>query len=62
MIFNGAISINAPDFGMSVIDMGTLATIEVLGFVSAISIYIAVQMVRGAKAELAAKKNQAAGN
>lgn len=27
MIFNGAISINAPDFGMSVIDMGTLATI-----------------------------------
>ncbi|MBE6441677.1 MAG: sulfite exporter TauE/SafE family protein [Desulfovibrio desulfuricans] len=42
--------------------LGTLATIEVLGFVSAISIYIAVQMVRGAKAELAAKKNQAAGN
>ena len=40
--------------------LGPLATIEVLGFVSAISIYIAVKMVQGAKAELAAKKMQAA--
>ena len=36
--------------------LGPLATVEVLGFVSAISIYIAVKMVQGAKAELAAKK------
>ena len=42
--------------------LGPLATVEVLGFVSAISIYIAVRMVQGAKAELAAKKQQAAGN
>ena len=31
----------------------------VLGFVSAISLYITVRMVQGAKAELAAKKRQA---
>ena len=41
--------------------LSPLAVIEVLGFVSAISIYIAVRMVQGAKAELAAKKRQAAG-
>ncbi|MDR0815883.1 MAG: sulfite exporter TauE/SafE family protein [Desulfovibrio sp.] len=41
--------------------LGTLATIEVLAFVSAISIYIAARMVQGAKAELAAKR-QKAGN
>ncbi|MDY0259658.1 MAG: sulfite exporter TauE/SafE family protein [Desulfovibrio sp.] len=40
--------------------LGPLATVEVLGFVSAISIYIAVKMVQGAKAELAAKKMRAA--
>ena len=39
-----------------------LATVEVLGFVSAISIYITIRMVQGAKAELAAKKQHAAGN
>ncbi len=39
-----------------------LATVEVLGFVSAISIYIAIRMVQGAKAELAAKKQAAANN
>lgn len=39
-----------------------LATVEVLGFVSAISIYITIRMVQGAKAELAAKKQQAVGN
>ncbi|MDR1777206.1 MAG: sulfite exporter TauE/SafE family protein [Desulfovibrio sp.] len=39
----------------------TLATIDVMGFVSLISIYIAARMVTGAKAEIAAKK-QAAGN
>ncbi|WP_303174564.1 sulfite exporter TauE/SafE family protein, partial [uncultured Desulfovibrio sp.] len=42
--------------------LGPLATVEVLGFVSAISIYITIRMVQGAKAELAAKKQQAAGN
>ena len=43
--------------------LGPLATIEVLGFVSIISIYIALRMFQGAKAELAAKKQQsAAGN
>ena len=40
--------------------LGPMATVEVLGFVSAISIYIAVKMVQGAKAELAAKKMRAA--
>lgn len=35
---------------------GPLATAEVLIFVSAISLYIAVRMVQGAKAELAAKR------
>ena len=38
--------------------LGPVATVEVLGFVSAISIYITVKMVQGAKAEIAAKKNQ----
>ena len=38
--------------------LGPLATVEVLGFVSAISIYITIRMVQGAKA---AKKQQAAG-
>ena len=33
-----------------------IATVVVLGFVSAISLYIACKMVAGAKAELAAKK------
>lgn len=42
--------------------LGPLATVEVLGFVSAISLYIAIKMVQGAKAELAAKKNQAVSN
>ena len=42
--------------------LGPMATVEVLGFVSAISIYITIRMVQGAKAELAAKKQQAAGN
>ena len=42
--------------------LGPTATVEVLGFVSAISIYITVKMVQGAKAELAAKKNQAVSN
>ncbi len=42
--------------------LGPLATVEVLGFVSAISIYITIRMVQGAKAELAAKKQHAAGN
>ena len=42
--------------------LGPLATVEVLGLVSAISIYITIRMVQGAKAELAAKKQQAAGN
>jgi uncharacterized membrane protein YfcA len=41
--------------------LNNLAAADVLGFVSAISIYIAVKMVEGAKAEIAAKK-QAAGN
>ncbi|WP_165174474.1 sulfite exporter TauE/SafE family protein [Desulfovibrio sp. ZJ369] len=41
---------------------GPMATVEVLGFVSIISIYIAIRMVQGAKAELAAKKQQAVGN
>ena len=36
-----------------------IATVVVLGFVSAISLYITVRMVQGAKAELAAKKRQA---
>ena len=36
-----------------------VATVVVLGFVSAISLYITVRMVQGAKAELAAKKRQA---
>ncbi|GFH62739.1 MAG: conserved hypothetical protein [Candidatus Desulfovibrio kirbyi] len=40
--------------------LGALATVDVLSFVSLISIYITVRMVQGAKAELAAKK--AAGN
>ena len=35
-----------------------LATVAVLGFVSGISLYIAVRMVQGAKAELAAKRAQ----
>ena len=38
------------------------ATIDVLGFVTAISLYITVKMVQGAKAEIAAKKNQPAAN
>ncbi|MDR3320177.1 MAG: sulfite exporter TauE/SafE family protein [Desulfovibrio sp.] len=36
--------------------LNTLATIDVLGFVSAISIYITMCMVKGAQAEIAAKK------
>ena len=36
-----------------------ITTVVVLGFVSAISLYITVRMVQGAKAELAAKKRQA---
>ncbi len=36
-----------------------VATVVVLGFVSCVSIYIAVRMVNGARAELAAKKQQA---
>ncbi len=36
--------------------INTIATVAVLGFVSAISLYIACKMVAGAKAELAAKK------
>ena len=40
--------------------INTLATVVVLGFVSALSLYIAVRMVQGAKAELAAKKRQKA--
>ncbi len=35
-----------------------LATVTVLGFVTAISVYIAVNMFKGASAELAAKKKQ----
>ena len=42
--------------------LGPAATIDVLGFVSAISLYITVKMVQGAKAEIAAKKNQPAAN
>lgn len=37
-----------------------VATVVVLGFVSSVSLYIAVRMVQGAKAELAAKKQQQA--
>jgi uncharacterized membrane protein YfcA len=36
--------------------LGILATVDVLGFVSLISIYIAWQMISGARAELAAKR------
>ena len=42
--------------------LGPAATIDVLGFVTAISLYITVKMVQGAKAEIAAKKNQPAAN
>ena len=42
--------------------LGPTATVEVLGFVTAISVYITIKMIQGAKAELAAKKSQAAGN
>lgn len=42
--------------------LGPAATIEVLGFVTAISVYITIKMIQGAKAELAAKKSQAAGH
>ncbi|MDD6182013.1 MAG: sulfite exporter TauE/SafE family protein [Desulfovibrionaceae bacterium] len=41
--------------------LNSMATVLVLGFVSFISIYIAVKMVQGARAELAAKR-QNAGN
>lgn len=42
--------------------LGPAATIDVLGFVTAISLYITVKMVQGAKAEIAAKKNQPVAN
>ena len=42
--------------------LGPVATVEVLGFVTAISLYITVKMVQGAKAEIAAKKNQPVAN
>ena len=42
--------------------LGPVATVVVLTLVTGISLYITVKMVQGAKAELAAKKRQPAGN